>query len=231
MISAHGLDDGHLVGASVGQHHVELGFFSSSSSSAAASSSRRPWRQRSRQTSLQWPFDQVIEFQDRHAVQRGQKCVFIECHFDFLNNWVLRGPKCCKAAWFGGSRLRLRLFRRQCAQHHGGTGDGDISWPQIEPANFLWKGCGQRFTPLTSRALPAKAPPRITNLSLVFANRPPLWRRPRRLGEAIDQGPVIWSATTSNWLPASARRARVFFRTPGSTLAAHQRAVWSCRRP
>ena len=25
--------------------------------------------------------DQVIEFHDRHAVERGQKCVFIECHF------------------------------------------------------------------------------------------------------------------------------------------------------
>ena len=29
-------------------------------------------------------FHQVVEFQDRHAVQRGQECVFIECHFGFL---------------------------------------------------------------------------------------------------------------------------------------------------
>ena len=25
-------------------------------------------------------FHQFVEFQDRHAVERGQKCVFIECH-------------------------------------------------------------------------------------------------------------------------------------------------------
>jgi hypothetical protein len=35
-------------------------------------------------------FHQVVEFHDRHAVQRGQKSIFIECHLCFPNNWFLR---------------------------------------------------------------------------------------------------------------------------------------------
>ena len=55
--------------------------FSSAAAAAAPppAAAGRPWRRRSRQTSLNG-LHQVIEFHDRHAVESGQKCVFIECH-------------------------------------------------------------------------------------------------------------------------------------------------------
>jgi len=83
-----GFNHGHFVSASFKQHHVEFSLLFSSCSSTSTSSSRSGHSSSAHTKLLFDGFHQVVEFHDRHAVQRGQKCVFIECHFLFPNNWL-----------------------------------------------------------------------------------------------------------------------------------------------
>jgi len=76
----HSLDDGHFVSAGFNQHHVEFSllFSSGCATTATTSTSRRGHGCGAHAKFLFDGFHQVVEFQDRHAVQRGQKCVFIK---------------------------------------------------------------------------------------------------------------------------------------------------------
>ena len=82
---AHSLNHRHLVGASFGQDHVEFGLLSSSSGTATTSSSRSGHGGSAHAKLFFDGRNQVVQLHHGHAVERGQECVFVECHFDYPN--------------------------------------------------------------------------------------------------------------------------------------------------
>src|SRR3990167_1448357 len=188
----HGLDDLHLVGAYFKQHNVEFSLFLSCCSACASTAgSGRGHGGCAHAKFLFDGFHQVVEFEDRHAIQRGQKCVFIECHFDFLkvsiNSWGQRS-RCAPRTVPQGSIVYAAagsaagsaacatssappFFATSAASTTAVRDMGDISKPHNMANNTSLDGMlANCFTPFTSSGLPSNTPPRITSLSLVFAN-------------------------------------------------------------
>jgi len=142
---ANRFNNGHFVCASFHQHHVEFSFLFSCGCSAATAACC--WSRHRCCAYTKFLFDgfhQVVEFHDRHAIKRGQKCVFIECHFYFLTILITTKQKRLKPP------LPRRVLQLLPPRHavppkrpaHGLYAKwGIASSPTTAPTTLLLKGC------------------------------------------------------------------------------------------
>ena len=166
--------------------------------------------------------DQVVELHHRHAVEGGDECVFIECHFDI----PVQLDGCCRpvvqAAAGGARRPARRLgapaprFSATAASTRAMRAIGDCIRPSSCASSTSFDG-------IEASDLHAFRVQRLAGVGaglddqLVVAS----WRSRRRLSPRRPRprksrrsaGRPCCADATSNGVPATARRASVFFST------------------